>query len=121
VFDVFGVLGAGGALVLPEPEAARDPGRWRELVVEHGVTVWNSVPALAQMFCAHAEGEQDVVGLKVVMLSGDWIPVDLPERLRAVAPGVSVLSLGGATEAAVWSIFFPVEDVDPAWVSIPCG
>ncbi|MCP2248081.1 non-ribosomal peptide synthetase [Lentzea aerocolonigenes] len=121
VFDVFGVLGVGGALVLPEPEAARDPGRWRELVVEHGVTVWNSVPALAQMFCAHAEGEQDVVGLKVVMLSGDWIPVDLPERLHAVAPGVSVLSLGGATEAAVWSIFFPVEDVDPAWVSIPYG
>ncbi|HUQ56320.1 AMP-binding protein, partial [Lentzea sp.] len=121
VFDVFGVLGVGGALVLPEPDAARDPRRWRELVVEHGVTVWNSVPALAEMFCAHAEGERGEVGLKVVMLSGDWIPVDLPDRLRAVAPGVAVMSLGGATEAAVWSIFHPVEEVDPDWVSIPYG
>ncbi|HUQ55212.1 AMP-binding protein, partial [Lentzea sp.] len=113
--------GVGGALVLPEPDAARDPRRWRELVVEHGVTVWNSVPALAEMFCAHAEGERGAVGLKVVMLSGDWIPVDLPDRLRAVAPGVAVMSLGGATEAAVWSIFHPVEEVDPGWVSIPYG
>ncbi|NED08809.1 AMP-binding protein, partial [Streptomyces sp. SID6648] len=29
--------------------------------------------------------------------------------------------LGGATEATVWSNFFPVADVDPEWKSIPYG
>ncbi|WP_223732908.1 condensation domain-containing protein [Streptomyces purpurogeneiscleroticus] len=55
------------------------------------------------------------------MLSGDWIPVDLPGRLRGLVPGVDVVSLGGATEAAIWSIAYPVGEVDAAWESIPYG
>ncbi|HUQ55213.1 non-ribosomal peptide synthetase/type I polyketide synthase [Lentzea sp.] len=121
VFDVFGVLGVGGALVLPEPDAGRDPGRWWELVTEHQVTVWNTVPALAQMLAEYADGRSDHLPLRVMLLSGDWLPVGLPDRVRAFAPGCSVVSLGGATEAAVWSIFFPVQEVDPGWVSIPYG
>ncbi|MFC3890654.1 amino acid adenylation domain-containing protein [Lentzea rhizosphaerae] len=121
VFDVFGVLGAGGALVLPEPDAGRDPGRWWELVTEHQVTVWNTVPALAQMLAEHAEGRPDQLPLRVMLLSGDWLPVSLPDRVRAFAPGCAVVSLGGATEAAVWSIFHAIEEVDPARVSIPYG
>ncbi len=31
VWDLFGVLAAGGTVVLPEPWASRDPGRWLEL------------------------------------------------------------------------------------------
>ncbi|HBL28040.1 MAG TPA: AMP-dependent synthetase, partial [Acidobacteria bacterium] len=30
-------------------------------------------------------------------------------------------SLGGATEASIWSILFPVEEVAPDWVTIPYG
>src|SRR6185312_12058291 len=37
VYDVFGVLSSGGAVVMPEPWAAREPGRWHELMSEHGV------------------------------------------------------------------------------------
>lgn len=123
VWDVFGVLGAGGALVLPEPEARRDPARWLELITEHGVTVWNSVPALMHMFgeylCGQPEAPQ--VPLRLALLSGDWIPVDLPDRLRGVMPELDVISLGGATEAAVWSIHYPIGEVDPEWDSIPYG
>ena len=43
VYDLFGLLAAGGALVLPEPDARRDPARWLELLarrtgdaLEHG-------------------------------------------------------------------------------------
>ncbi|MFP8961433.1 AMP-binding protein, partial [Streptomyces nanhaiensis] len=86
VYDVFGVLGAGGTLVLPRPGSGRDPGHWLELVVEHGVTVWNSVPALMAMLVEHAAGASAAVALRVVLLSGDWIPVDLPGRVRALAP-----------------------------------
>ncbi|MEU5366878.1 amino acid adenylation domain-containing protein [Streptomyces sp. NPDC005925] len=117
VFDVFGVLGAGGTLVLPRPGSSRDPGHWQDLVTEHGVTVWNSVPALLGMLVEHAAA----LPLKLVLLSGDWIPVELPDRLRAVAPGAQVVGLGGATEAGIWSIAYPVGEVRADWESIPYG
>jgi acyl-coenzyme A synthetase/AMP-(fatty) acid ligase len=59
--------------------------------------------------------------LREVLLSGDWIPVGLPDRIRALAPSVRVTSLGGATEASIWSIYYPIEQVDAAWKSIPYG
>jgi acyl-coenzyme A synthetase/AMP-(fatty) acid ligase/acyl carrier protein len=36
-------------------------------------------------------------------------------------PNMQVISLGGATEASVWSIYYPVGDVEPEWSSIPYG
>ena len=36
-------------------------------------------------------------------------------------PDARVISLGGATEASIWSIFYPIQDVDPSWTSIPYG
>ncbi|WP_199443054.1 non-ribosomal peptide synthetase [Umezawaea beigongshangensis] len=126
VHDVFGVLGAGGALVLPDADRQRDPGHWLELAERHGVTLWNTAPALLEMLVEYAEIDPDLAAralrpLRLVFLSGDWIPVTLPDRLRALAPSATVVSLGGATEAAIWSICHVVEDVDPAWSSIPYG
>ncbi|MDT0490377.1 amino acid adenylation domain-containing protein [Streptomyces griseus] len=122
VFDVFGMLAAGGALVLPGTADRRSPDRWTELCRRHGVTVWNSVPALMQMLVEHLESAGDQLPeLRLTMLSGDWIPLSLPDRLRAVAPATEVISLGGATEAAVWSIAHPIGEVSPDWSSIPYG
>ena len=122
VYDIFGLLGVGGAVVLPEPEAHREPARWLTLVREHRVTVWDSVPMLMEMFAAHllATGGEPTP-LRLVMLSGDWVAVTLPDKIRAVAPQAAIWSLGGATEAAIWSIAYPIDRVDPAWVSIPYG
>ncbi|MEU7176128.1 amino acid adenylation domain-containing protein [Micromonospora tulbaghiae] len=123
VFDIFGVLGAGGALVLPEPAARRDPAVWTELVRAHGVTVWNTVPALLEMLVTHMEAAPPgpPLPLRLAMLSGDWIPVRLPDRARALMADLSVVSLGGATEAAIWSIHYPVDEVPASWTSIPYG
>jgi amino acid adenylation domain-containing protein len=122
VYDVFGMLSAGGALVLPEPEAHREPGRWLSLVREHQVTVWNSVPALMEMFTEHAVAEGAAgLPLRVVMMSGDWIPVTLPGAIRGLLPRAEIYSLGGATEASIWSILHPIDRIDPEWTSIPYG
>src|SRR5262249_2443549 len=104
----------------PEPAAGRDPARWHELMGAHGVTVWNTVPALMGMLVDHA-GREGAPGLRLVMLSGDWIPLRLPERARAAWPAARLVGLGGATEAAIWSNACEVERVDPAWESIPYG
>jgi amino acid adenylation domain-containing protein/non-ribosomal peptide synthase protein (TIGR01720 family) len=124
VWDLFGILGAGGAVVLPEPAAHRNPARWRELLERERVTVWNSVPALMEMMAEHASGLSARLpeSLRLVMMSGDWIPVPLPDRIRSLAASrIEVISLGGATEASIWSIFHSIGEVDPAWASIPYG
>lgn len=123
VFDVFATLRAGATLVLPEPAATRDPARWAQLVRTHGVTLWNSVPALLDMLVEYAAGRPGAVGssLRLAMLSGDWIPVDLPDRLRRLVPGCRVVGMGGATEASIWSVLYEIDDVDRGWVSIPYG
>ncbi|MDQ3936311.1 MAG: amino acid adenylation domain-containing protein [Actinomycetota bacterium] len=123
VFDVFGALRAGAAIVMPEAGAMRDPARWAELVREHRVTIWNSVPALLDMAVEFADGRPAALGpsLRLAMMSGDWIPVDLPERLRRLVPDVEIVGMGGATEASIWSILHSIESVDPGWSSIPYG
>ncbi|HEY6362702.1 MAG TPA: amino acid adenylation domain-containing protein, partial [Vicinamibacterales bacterium] len=123
VYDIFGMLAAGGRVVLPDTTQWREPAEWLALMHEHRVTIWNSVPALMEMLVEHvaSRGEQWPASLRLVMLSGDWIPVGLPDRIRALGAGVEVISLGGATEASIWSIAYPIGAVDPAWESIPYG
>ncbi|MGA5129722.1 amino acid adenylation domain-containing protein [Streptomyces olivoreticuli] len=124
VYDLFGVLGAGGALVLPAPDEHRDPGRWAQLAEEHRVTLWNTVPALLELLVEHCarQGTRLPGAIRTVLLSGDWIPVSLPGRVRSLSTGTPrLISLGGATEAAIWSICHPIERVDPARRSIPYG
>jgi amino acid adenylation domain-containing protein len=59
--------------------------------------------------------------LRLVLLSGDWVPVNLPEKIRRHFPNAEVVSLGGATEGSIWSIYYPVKEVKENWKSIPYG
>ncbi|GAB6040072.1 non-ribosomal peptide synthetase [Endothiovibrio diazotrophicus] len=123
VYDLFATLAAGGAVVTVPEAAAREPQRWVELLVAHRVTVWNTVPALMELLVDHLErqGCSLPTALRLVLLSGDWIPTTLPGRIRALWPAARVIGLGGATEGAVWSIFHEIDAVDPGWSSIPYG
>ncbi len=59
--------------------------------------------------------------LRLVFLSGDWIPVTMPDEIRRHFPRALVVSLGGATEATIWSNVYTVGEVEPGWPSIPYG
>lgn len=119
VYDVFGTLAAGAALVLPAPARVHDPEHWSQLLDRHGVTVWNSVPALLRLWLDSSVPAEAL--LRLVMLSGDWIPVSLPDALRTPYPNARVISLGGATEASIWSVHHPIEDIPASWHRIPYG
>lgn len=123
VFDLFGTLAAGATIVAPgDGMAGKDPARWADLVARHHVTIWSSVPALMGMFVDHLHAAGAIApDLRLTFLSGDWIPLTLPDRIRRVAPRAAVVSGGGATEAAIWSVIHPIGDVDPTWASIPYG
>ncbi|WP_265653521.1 non-ribosomal peptide synthetase [Verminephrobacter aporrectodeae] len=123
VYDIFGALAAGAAVVLPDPVRRLDATHWADLIGDHGVTIWNSAPQLMCMLVDVCAGAARVAEgtLRAVLLSGDWIPVDLPARILACHPQAMVTGLGGATEAAIWSIWYPIGALSPHWTSIPYG
>jgi amino acid adenylation domain-containing protein len=122
-YDVFGTLMAGAAIVLPDAADEREPAHWADMMRRHKITVWHSVPALLQLLVDRfsAAGGGSLESLRMVLLGGDWIPVTLPDRLRALTPHVRVIALGGATEVSMDSTIFEVGRCDPAWESIPYG
>ena len=121
VYDLFGMLAIGATIIQPTAAQARDPEQWRQLIHKHAVSVWNTVPALMDMLVTYSQDSSTFPSLRLVMLSGDWIPVALPDRIRKTAPNAQVVSLGGSTEASIWSVLYPIERVDAQWRSIPYG
>ncbi|MDB9369902.1 amino acid adenylation domain-containing protein [Nodularia spumigena CS-586/05] len=117
VYDIFGILAAGGTIVIPE--CGKDPTHWMQLINQYQITIWNSVPALMQLLLDSSPTQNQT--LRLVLLSGDWIPLTLPERIRSQFNHPQIISLGGATEASIWSIFYPIDKIDPDWKSIPYG
>ncbi|MCG7409834.1 amino acid adenylation domain-containing protein [Paenibacillus sp. ACRRX] len=123
VYDIFGPLSVGGTVVYPSDERRTDPSHWAELIEQHNVTVWNTVPALMQMLMAYLNGETGncLPDLRLVFLSGDWIPLTLPDLIMSRLPEVQLVSMGGATEAAIWSIYHRYTGLQEDWCSIPYG
>lgn len=123
VYDIFGVLSAGGTLVYPSGELQNHPAHWVDLMEREEITLWNSVPALMQMLvaCLESDRRKALNKLRLVLLSGDWIPLTLPEQVLKLAPFAQLVSLGGATEASIWSIFHLYQGLQPGWTSIPYG
>ena len=122
VYDIFGTLSAGAAIVLPSRAAGVDPGGWLATALRTEITVWNSVPALFDLLVEEALATRTLLPkLRVVMLSGDWIPLVLPDKARRVSHALAVLAMGGATEASIWSNYKWVERIEPDWSSIPYG
>ncbi len=123
VYDIFGILAAGGTIVIPDNALRKDPGHWLSLIKENRVTIWNSVPALMQMLVEYTLGKDETNPdlLRLVLLSGDWISLDLPDKIRERFNPAEIIGLGGATEASIWSILYPIHSVAPDWTSIPYG
>ncbi|NUR27966.1 MAG: amino acid adenylation domain-containing protein, partial [Catenulispora sp.] len=122
-FDLLGLLGRGAGVYIADAEQQRDPELLLEVLRTEPITFWNSAPTtlaqLAPLF--PAAGAPGTERLRLVFLSGDYTPLTLPPRLAAAFPNAHLVSLGGATEATIWSNYFPVQAVDPRWRSIPYG
>ena len=123
VYDVFGVLAAGASVRLASAAELAEPAELVDALEQEDITIWDSAPAALAMLMpfvqARAPAGRDT--LRLVLLSGDWIPVPLPDQIRDAFPGAEVVALGGATECTVWSNRHRVGEVDPDWPSIPYG
>jgi amino acid adenylation domain-containing protein len=121
VYDVFGALGAGATVIVAEQSLLADPRALARSVLERGISVWNSAPAMLELIVPFLTGATADAPLRLVMLSGDFIPLTLVEKLRARFPRAELMSLGGATEAAIWSNYYPIGALESDWVSVPYG
>lgn len=123
VYDIFGTLSGGGTIVIPDADENKNPEHWLDMLTKYQVTIWNSVPALLEILVVYAQGNKKTLpnSLRLVLLSGDWIPVTLPQQVWKFNQSVKVISLGGATEASIWSNIYPITSVSPSDGSIPYG
>ncbi|WP_133130245.1 non-ribosomal peptide synthetase [Legionella yabuuchiae] len=122
VYDIFGVLGAAGTVVFPDQEQIKEPSHWYELIVTYQITLWNTVPQLMQLLAVYVTDRGKLLTpLTTILLSGDWIPLQLPNQLKSLTKNATIMSLGGATEGAIWSIWYEIKNIQSEWASIPYG
>ncbi|PEU19965.1 non-ribosomal peptide synthetase, partial [Bacillus wiedmannii] len=119
VYDVFGALSTGAVLVIIDDQ--RDIYSLKEVVEKDRITIWNSVPAIMELTVGLYNKCEQSDSLRLVLLSGDWIPLDLPKKIKETFNNAEVISLGGATEGSIWSIYYPIKEIKDEWKSIPYG
>jgi len=119
VWDIFGALSEGAAMVMPDFDKAKEVSHWFELSERYGVTIWNSVPAIVQMLADHDNALPSA--LRLIMMSGDRIPPLLPKALWAINPALRIVSLGGPTETTIWNISHEITASDCESGAIPYG
>ena len=120
VYDILGALTAGATLVMVNDQ--RDADEIVQLLKKENITVWNSVPAIMEMTLGNLTMKKENYALRLVLLSGDWIPKALPDQVMETFADAEVISLGGATEASIWSIYYPIPKHDTvACSTVPYG
>ncbi|OZG72721.1 hypothetical protein BTA51_14445 [Hahella sp. CCB-MM4] len=123
IFDIFGFLAYGASIRVISNEQRKDALVVKKILCSEPITFWNSAPAYLQMIAPFLM-KKDTAGqlrLRLIFLSGDWIPLSLADQILSYLPETQLVSLGGATEATVWSNYFNVQTIDPDWDSIPYG
>jgi len=124
VYDIFGILSSGGSIAIAAQDQILDLEQLSGMLKLHKVTFWDSVPTTLDYLIRSLEAKDPAylqTELRLVFLSGDWIPLNLFKRIKRFFPNADVISLGGATEATIWSNFYPINYIDPNWKSIPYG
>ena len=104
VWDIFGALSAGATLVLPEDSARQNPTVWCEQVQQHQVTDLEYRSSFCRTYWLKIVSEQALPSLCLALLSGDWVPLYFTRTpTPSILPKLTLVALGGATEAAIWS------------------
>lgn len=111
VFDIYASFTMGATIVLPELGEEKDAIRWNQLVEQHCITIWQSVPALMEMLLSCMQGEK-LKSIRLVCQGGDYVKPKTIDELRALEQDIRLVSIGGPTETTIWSIWHFVTDED---------
>ncbi len=122
VLDVFGALAAGATIVVVDEADRRNPDHWVEQINTHGVTVLNFLPGALEMLVETATSTNTMLpSVRAVPTGGDWVRTTMVRKLQALAPGVRLTGLGGATETAIHATLFEAGELPDEWAAVPYG
>jgi amino acid adenylation domain-containing protein len=122
VFDIFVAIRCGAAIVLVPDNLGAFPARLAELIESARITVWNSVASVVALLAERGNlGARDLASLRLVLFSGDVLPLKHLRRARERMPAAVFYNVYGQTEANS-STFYRVGDVpaDDRW-RLPIG
>jgi amino acid adenylation domain-containing protein len=111
---IFWTLTEGGVLVLPEPGIEQDTAQIAELIVEHNVSHFMSVPSLYTSLLREPRSQQ-LTSLHTVILGGEPCSPGLIQQHYALLPEARCFIEYGLTEATVWTTVAhcPADRPDP--------
>ncbi len=120
VFDIFGALLNGAALVLVDEQSGRDLSRLRELVIQSRANVSFMTTALLNQL---ADFDLELLGaFRVLLFGGQEASVEHIRRIieNPVRPR-ELIHVYGPTETTTFATYFPVSEVPPEMRRIPIG
>jgi amino acid adenylation domain-containing protein len=112
VAGIFWTLAAGGELVVPTGDEARDVHRLLRLIEHREITTLLCVPSLyAQLLSA---GAPRLRGLRMAIVAGESCPSRLVEDHVGALPHVRLFNEYGPTEGTVWATVHECTPADAA-------
>ncbi|MEU3650015.1 MupA/Atu3671 family FMN-dependent luciferase-like monooxygenase [Lentzea sp. NPDC034063] len=89
-----------------------------EQIARHDVTLMQCTPSTMRLLLADENFEQELSGLRTLLLGGEPLPADLAARLITAAP--VVMNMYGPTETTVWSSSYTLSSpADPVPIGAP--
>lgn len=123
IFDLWASLNRGAEVCLLDAVTAQFPRAVADWIVEHGVTVWYSVPSALIQLLPYA-GALARSSLRAIIFAGEVFPLPALERWRQALPQARFYNWYGPTETNVCS-HFPVPPLpqplpDPLPIGVAC-
>ncbi|GAA4548882.1 amino acid adenylation domain-containing protein [Amycolatopsis samaneae] len=101
---------AGHELHLMADEVRREPEALARFVAEHGVDLLNTTPSYCRVLIAAGLLDAGRHQPKIAALGGEELEEDLVDRLRELAPGITVHNFYGPSECTVDAVVCRVAD-----------
>lgn len=122
IFDIFVALSKGATIVLVPEILSLFPSKLSEYIEDTKISVWNSVASVLSLLAERGKMERlQFESLRLVLFSGDILPVKYLRKLRAHMPKARFFNIYGQTEANS-STFYEIDQIpnDDSW-KIPIG
>ncbi|HEY0555309.1 MAG TPA: AMP-binding protein, partial [Thermoanaerobaculia bacterium] len=114
LYDMLGVLSAGGSVEIPDAEDLKSTALLTERLLAPAITVWDLPTPLAQNLLgellARCAGEPRLRGPRNILLSGEKQCGSLAEELARCFPEARITGLYAGPAGGLWTTFFPLRE-----------
>ena len=110
IFDFFCTFFLGTKMVCVKD--SKNVQKIHDMLVKHRVTIWNSTPQVIGMYMRYLDlfNKKQNKNLRLILVSGDKFEKYNCELIQRYTDGAKIISLGGATECAIWSVYYDCTD-----------